>query len=107
MAHLEGGATASAEYSTDAKGTPLVTIAGELDISSVPAIEAELEGITAGRPECIAFDLSGLQFMDSSGIALLLRTAEKTDRVEVRNPSRIVLRVIQATGLRDVFHVDR
>jgi anti-sigma B factor antagonist len=106
MAELEGGeANASAEYSTDPTGIPLVTIAGELDISSVPAIEAELERITVNRPECVAFDLSALEFMDSSGIALLLRAAQKTPRIEVRNPSRIAQRVIQATGLLDVFHV--
>jgi anti-sigma B factor antagonist len=107
MAQLEGGGSkASAEYTTDPAGIPLVTIVGELDISSVPAVEAELERITASRPECVAFDLSALEFMDSSGIALLLRTAQKAARIEVRNPSRIVQRVIQATGLGDVFHLD-
>jgi anti-anti-sigma factor len=103
VAQLEGQPDASIECSTDATGTALIRITGDLDISSVPAIEAELERSTATDPGRLAFDLEQVAFMDSSGIAMLLRAAGRADDVEVRAASPIVRRVIDATGLTDFF----
>jgi STAS domain. len=75
-------------------------------MSNVASIEAELEGVFAERPSRLVFDLSALNFIDSSGIAVLLRAVEKTDQLELRNPSTIVRRVIVATGLADVLRVE-
>ena len=52
------------------------------------------------------FDLSALEFMDSSGIALLLRVAAKTQTVRLLQPSPLVRRLIEATGLSDVLQID-
>jgi anti-anti-sigma factor len=58
------------------------------------------------RPERLIVDASGLEFMDSSGIALLLRWAQAPVRVEVQNPSRIIRRTLETMGLTDVLHID-
>ena len=39
------------------------------------------------------FDISGLEFMDSSGIALLVSATRKARHVEVRHPTPIVRRL--------------
>ncbi len=84
----------------------VVRIAGELDISNVAEIETELPALEqAGAP--VAIDLSALSFMDSSGIAMLLRTAARTGSVTIRNSSRIVRQIIEATGLSEVLRVER
>ena len=44
--------------------------------------------------------------MDSSGIALLLQIAAKAQSVELRQPSALVRRMIEATGLADVLHME-
>ena len=48
--------------------------------------------------------MSGVEFMDSSGIAMLLRVAE-TAPVEIRSPSAAVQLIIRATGLTETLHV--
>jgi anti-anti-sigma factor len=107
MAQLEDGASrATVARSLDAVGSPVIAIIGEVDMSNVDSIEAELAGVLAERPPRLVFDLSALRFIDSSGIAALLRAAEKTDQLELRNPSTIVRRVIVATGLSDVLRVE-
>ena len=51
------------------------------------------------------FELSGLTFMDSSGIGLLLTIAAQVDEVEVRNPSVTVRRVIELSGLASTLRM--
>jgi anti-anti-sigma factor len=87
-------------------GALVVRLTGELDMSTVPAIETQLVTAVSGAPAPITFDLSELDFMDSSGIAMMLRVVEKTGPVSVREPSRTVRQAIEATGLQDVLLVE-
>jgi anti-sigma B factor antagonist len=96
------GVRASVESTVDASGVPTVAIAGELDISNVSTVEAQLAPAVAGRT-AVNFDLSSLTFMDSSGIAMLLRVREQTGGVVVAHSSRAVQRVIRATGLAEIL----
>jgi anti-anti-sigma factor len=57
-------------------------------------------------PERVDFDLGALEFMDSSGIALLLRVAAKAQTVRVREPSELIRRLIEATGLSEILPMD-
>ena len=50
--------------------------------------------------------MSAVTFMDSSGIAMLLRAVDRVARLEVREPSESVQFVLRTTGLADVFHVE-
>jgi anti-anti-sigma factor len=105
MAELgDGHASAAIETSFDASGAPVISLAGELDISNVTTVESNLESIISSSPK-VSFDLSALTFMDSSGIAMLLRAAERADTVALRRPSETIKRVIRATGLTDVFEI--
>jgi stage II sporulation protein AA (anti-sigma F factor antagonist) len=107
MAELEDGTSqATVERSVDSSGTTVIHIGGEIDMSNVRAVEADLEGAMSDRPDHVVFDVSALGFIDSSGIAVLLRAAEKTARLELRNPSATVRRILQATGLSDVLHIE-
>jgi len=81
----------------------LVKIVGELDLATVPGVERELDPLVQSPAERVAFDLSGVSFMDSSGIAMLLRVAGKVLSIEVRDPSVAVQTVIRATGLSAVL----
>ncbi len=57
------------------KGPMTFFLEGELDIASVPSLEAALNGsIGAGGP--ITLDLSGLTFIDSSGVGAILKAAK-------------------------------
>ncbi len=84
----------------------LVKITGELDLATVGGIEHELESLLQSPPDRVVFDLAGVSFMDSSGIALLLRVAERVDSVHVRDPSAPVRMVIRATGLSEILRIE-
>lgn len=100
-----GGSRAKLDASLDGSGASVISISGEIDMSNVVSLEAELESLIAPGCDVLVFDLSALAFIDSSGLALLLRAAGKTGRLELRHASATVLRIIQATGLSDILHV--
>lgn len=86
------------EVAEDGDG-PLIVITGELDISNVASVQAAIDLVLVGKPSYLGFETSGLTFIDSSGIAVLVRAAKAVDRVRLVNPSRTVSRVIEITGL--------
>jgi anti-anti-sigma factor len=107
MAGLDGGTTiVTIETESEGPGTSVVHIEGELDIASVPKVETQIAPIVAAAPERFVFELSKVSFMDSSGIAMLLRVAERVPRIEVREPSASVQLDIAATGLSEFLQVD-
>lgn len=83
----------------------MVHVIGELDLSTVPGVELKIEPYVAAARDGVVFDLSAVTFMDSSGIAMLLRTAERVGSIEIRDASEAVRLVIRATGLTDFLHV--
>jgi anti-anti-sigma factor len=107
MAELEEGAShATVEGSHEGAGPPVISITGEVDMSNVVVVERELDTLLAEAPERVVLDVSKLTFIDSSGIAVLLRAATKAGRLELRNPSSMVQRIIQATGLTEVLRLE-
>ena len=90
------------ERSLDAAGRPVIKLVGELDISNVTTVEAQVDSVVSSSAR-VSFDLSALTFMDSSGIAMLLRVAE--DPVVLLRPSDTIKRIIGATGLTEVFEI--
>jgi anti-sigma B factor antagonist len=89
----------------DPKGVPIVTISGELDSSNAASLEDAIAPTVAKHPELLIFDLSLLRFMDSAGIAVLVGVAAKVNTVQLRNPSEVVRRVIDLTGLSGVLRI--
>jgi anti-anti-sigma factor len=87
------------EQTSDGAGTVVLTVAGELDLGSEASLRETAEKAVGGGAKTVVFELSGLTFMDSSGIGLLLTIAAQVAEVEVRNPSTIVRRVIELSGL--------
>jgi anti-anti-sigma factor len=95
-----GGSGESFEILTAADGS-VVVIVSALDISKVPALEAAVEPILAEGAVRLVVDASGLEFTDSSGVALWVRWANRIGRLEVRDPSPAVRRMLIRMGLTD------
>ncbi len=53
-------------------GSIRLSLSGELDLASAPLLEDRLARLRAGRKP-VALDLSQLQFIDSTGLHLLIR----------------------------------
>jgi anti-sigma B factor antagonist len=105
MAELksDGGAQGAYETAVDQTGATVITLTGEIDVSNVEQLRAAMDPVLSGRPDRLVFDLGELHFMDSSGIALLLESAERAGDVVLRRPSDIIRRVIVSTGLTDIL----
>ncbi|HTZ25622.1 MAG TPA: STAS domain-containing protein [Streptosporangiaceae bacterium] len=84
-------------------GTAVIRLSGELDMVSVEAVRSVIEASLASPADRLVFEVSALDFMDSSGIALLISMTRKIKAVEVRNPTAIVRRIIELTGLTDIL----
>jgi anti-anti-sigma factor len=84
---------------TDVVDTVTVRIGGELDISNVDALDSEVARALAQGPARLIIDIGALLFADSSAIALWVRWAGSVDYFELRNPSTLVRRVLEAMGL--------
>lgn len=83
----------------------VIRVGGELDLSTVPALEHELE-VALGRPAGgVVVDLSELEFIDSTGIAVLMRamgTSNGSSRLKfVPSQSVGVVRVLDMTGVAE------
>jgi anti-anti-sigma factor len=76
---------------------------GEMDISNAETLAAVLEKNVEGEGD-ITLDLSGLTFIDSSGIRVLLRAMDRLDgrgRLVLKSPTRSVRHVLSLMGLED------
>jgi anti-anti-sigma factor len=90
----------------DEEGHPVVGLAGEMDCSSVEAVRRALAPIVDTQPGRVTIDLSELRFVDSSGLTMLMATAERTS-VVLRNPTPIVRQLLEVTGLSAVLNLQR
>lgn len=87
-----------------ASGRLTVYLSGELDHHEAKnAIRSIDELIDEYLPRDCVLDLSGLTFMDSSGIAVIIRTSGRMrslgGRAWIENPSSQPQRVIDASGI--------
>ena len=85
----------------------LVVLQGELDLASAPDLERELKDAEATNPSRISIDLSGLGFMDSTGLQALLRARERAAsasyELKLRRGPHQVQRVFELTRTVDAF----
>jgi anti-anti-sigma factor len=100
-------AALSVRVEDTAEGTSIVAIAGELDLSTIPRMQAPLlEQI--GQRSAVLVDLSGLSFIDSSGIGILIQALRSADGTPVHILIAIdsqVDRVFRITGISDALPV--
>lgn len=82
-------------------GVLTVTIRGELDAASIPALYGCLAQTLQGRPRLIVFDLAGVGFMDCAAAAAIIRICHALPggpRLVLRHPRPVVRRLLSLTG---------
>ena len=85
-----------------------VRLAGELDHERVGPIRAELDALIADpRVKHLVFDLTGVSFMDSSGIGLVIgrykALARRGGRVSVAGATPRVDKIFSMAGLYSII----
>jgi anti-sigma B factor antagonist len=107
MAEIEAEPpTVQIDAHRDSAGAHVVVLSGELDSSNADLLKERLASIPTQPAQRLIFDLTGLRFMDSAGIAVLIGVAAKASSVSIRNPSPIIRRVLTTTGLDNVFSIE-
>ncbi|HEX6228109.1 MAG TPA: STAS domain-containing protein [Solirubrobacterales bacterium] len=61
-------------------GVRAFTVHGELDMHTAPDLERRLDEVLSDRDAQVMLDLSDCEFIDSTGIALVVRTWQRLDR---------------------------
>ena len=87
----------------------VVALSGELDLATAPELDTYLDGVLTDSGPRIVLDLSGLSFMDSTGIRILIRhhrqTEENGGRLGIAAPQPIVAKALKITGLDQELHM--
>lgn len=86
----------------------VIAVRGELDLSNASDLEAPLEEAIASGDASVLIDLTECEFIDSTGIALIVMAWQRLDRgAEGDGSGRVVIssqndqvrRVLEITGL--------
>ncbi|HEX2086654.1 MAG TPA: STAS domain-containing protein, partial [Solirubrobacteraceae bacterium] len=77
-------------------------LSGELDLVTAPMLHAELARHHA-RGHRVVLDLSDVEFLDSTGLVLLMQSARDDGVLLRRNLSPAVARVIEVTKTEQLF----
>ena len=89
----------------------VLAVAGELDIGTAPVLRDAFLTLLADEDDDrdLAVDASGVSFVDSSGLAVLLMAARRWSaeekRLVLRTPSKTLLRILDLTGVRRAFEI--
>lgn len=83
----------------------VIAVSGELDLASSPALEQELEREAGSTARLLVVDLRRLEFMDSTGLSVLVRAHQRAAEAErrfvvVKGPPQ-VQRLLDLTGVAE------
>jgi anti-sigma B factor antagonist len=90
------------------EGAAVVSIGGEIDLSTAPAFEKAITEALERQPSVLAIELSEVTFMASVGLRVLAATNEKfgdSIRIAVVANNPAARRPIQLTGLDNVVEL--
>ena len=95
--------------STNEDGAVTVTVVGEVDTFTAPVLRSTLDSQLEQQPKELVIDLSGVQFLGSAGLAVLVETQKSSRAREVGlsliATTRAVTRPLEVTGLIDLFTI--
>jgi anti-anti-sigma factor len=83
----------------------VLSVSGELDLAAATSLEEELERALSSGSALIVIDLESLDFIDSTGLSVLVRAHQQAQETGVQlgliNAGAQVERLLSLTGLAD------
>jgi anti-sigma B factor antagonist len=87
----------------------LVELAGEADVTNSDMLRGVLEAEIARQPSTMIIDLSGLRFMDSTALHVILRANRSMDRhggvLALASPREAVAKMLHLTAADQIIPV--
>ena len=91
-------------------GQAVVRVQGEIDLYTAPQLWETLDAAIAGTPHELVIDLSDVTFLDSSGLAVLVRAHKRlrpiAGSVVIRGAAEQVRMTLDVTKLTSLLTVD-
>jgi anti-sigma B factor antagonist len=91
-------------------GVSVVQVAGEVDVYTAPTLRQHLRDATASGSGGIVVDMTGVTFLDSTGLGVLVgamgRVREADGSMRLVVTSDHILKVLRITGLDALIPVD-
>ena len=101
--------TAVATVESDGDPYTLVEVSGEADVTNCDSLRELLDAEVAKQPRTMIIDLSGLRFMDSSALHVILRANRAMDRqggvVALACPREPVAKMLRLTAADQLIPV--
>lgn len=93
----------------DQKGVKVVKLEGKLDVNLSISVESELEKFVEAGDLFMVFDLSGVEYLSSSGlrvfISIMRKLKEKNGKLVLACVPEIVKKIFKTVELEDLFEV--
>jgi len=93
---------------TEWDGVPVIQASGELDLATVAELRSAAHAATERTPKVLVFDFSGLRYMDSSGLGILVgakkRLAGRGEVVVIASASAVT-KALSLSGLDQIIPV--
>ena len=87
----------------------VVFVRGDLDATGAPALRAQLVATMESAPRRVVLDLSGVDFVDSLGLSMLVAAHRRADELGIELHlaalSPATRRVLEITRLTDLFTI--
>lgn len=91
-------------------GTVVIDMSGEVDVLLIPSLARCLDEVIAAGHRRVVLDLAGVEFIDSAGLAAIVRAYKRMGRhggsLRVRGPSPRIRRVLDMVGLTTVVPLE-
>ena len=85
---------------TEADGHTVLAVSGDIDLSTVPNLRARLIEIVSSGTTSFVIDLSSVQFIDSTGLGVLVGAQRRLRAVD----GQLTL-IVPDGQMRSLFHV--
>ncbi|HEY7133688.1 MAG TPA: STAS domain-containing protein [Acidimicrobiia bacterium] len=87
-----------------ADGETVVAVAGELDLATAPLLAGVVDGLHDPGVDTVVLDVTDLEFCDSSGLAVLVRSHHAAEehgvRIVLRSPPPAMRSLLEITRLQ-------
>ncbi|MBV8387685.1 MAG: STAS domain-containing protein [Acidimicrobiia bacterium] len=98
-------------YTSRTNGTAVVSVRGDVDLYTAPHLWETIDEAITDVPHELVVDLTGVRFVDSTGLSVLVRAQKRLRPVEgtvvVRGANERVSMTLEVTKLNTVLTVER
>ena len=92
-------------------GELCIILHGEIDHHTAVSVRSEIDSIIYEiRPQCVVLDMSEIDFMDSSGLGLIMGRYTLMQKIggelTLRSPNERIMKILKLAGLERIIKIE-